>query len=95
MAEFLYGDAKENVRHRIDSSIVFQVCDEALYSLRVQDNGRFLACGSQLGTATLLEISPGLCTLQRNEKALATAVRDTLYLKTSISALAWSQIIVV
>ncbi|CAB1338343.1 unnamed protein product [Coregonus sp. 'balchen'] len=42
-------------------------------SLKVQDNGRFMACGSQLGTATLLEISSGLCTLQRNEKALATA----------------------
>uniref|UniRef100_A0A8C7CJE3 Dynein, axonemal, intermediate chain 2b n=1 Tax=Oncorhynchus kisutch TaxID=8019 RepID=A0A8C7CJE3_ONCKI len=58
-----------------DPTLSLKVCDEALYSLRVQDNGRFLACGSQLGTATLLEISPGLCTLQRNEKALATAMR--------------------
>uniref|UniRef100_A0A8K9X0J5 Dynein, axonemal, intermediate chain 2b n=1 Tax=Oncorhynchus mykiss TaxID=8022 RepID=A0A8K9X0J5_ONCMY len=57
-----------------DPTLSLKVCDEALYSLRVQDNGRFLACGSQLGTATLLEISPGLCTLQRNEKALATAM---------------------
>ena len=52
------------------------MCDEALQSLRVQDQGHLLACGSQLGTTTLLEISPGLCTLQRNEKALVTAVRD-------------------
>ncbi|XP_064789134.1 dynein axonemal intermediate chain 2-like isoform X2 [Oncorhynchus masou masou] len=57
-----------------DPTLSLKVCDEALNSLRVQDNGRFLACGSQLGTATLLEISPGLCTLQRNEKALATAM---------------------
>ncbi|XP_066560553.1 dynein axonemal intermediate chain 2 isoform X2 [Amia ocellicauda] len=57
-----------------DPTLSLKVCDEALYSLQVQDNGRFLACGSQLGTATLLEISPGLCTLQRNEKALATAM---------------------
>ncbi|KAG7491373.1 hypothetical protein MATL_G00002990 [Megalops atlanticus] len=57
-----------------DPTLSLKVCDEALYSLRVQDNGRFLSCGSQLGTATLLEISPGLCTLQRNEKALATAM---------------------
>ncbi|XP_028675444.2 dynein axonemal intermediate chain 2-like [Erpetoichthys calabaricus] len=57
-----------------DPTLSVKVCDEALYSLRVQDNGRFLACGSHLGTATLLEISSGLSTLQRNEKALATAM---------------------
>ncbi|KAJ8390760.1 hypothetical protein AAFF_G00101400 [Aldrovandia affinis] len=57
-----------------DPTLSLKVCDEALYSLKVQDNGRFLACGSQLGTATLLEISPGLCFLQKNEKALATAM---------------------
>uniref|UniRef100_W5N5C3 Dynein axonemal intermediate chain 2 n=1 Tax=Lepisosteus oculatus TaxID=7918 RepID=W5N5C3_LEPOC len=57
-----------------DPTLSIKVCDEALYSLQVQDNGRFLACGSQQGTATLLEISSGLCSLQRNEKALATAM---------------------
>ncbi|KAJ8246276.1 hypothetical protein GJAV_G00265790 [Gymnothorax javanicus] len=57
-----------------DPALRQKVCDEALFSLRVQDNGRLLCCGSQLGTATMLEISPGLCTLQRNEKALATAM---------------------
>ncbi|KAM6951521.1 dynein axonemal intermediate chain 2 [Aplochiton taeniatus] len=57
-----------------DPTLSLKVCDEALCSLRVQDSGRFMVCGSQLGTTTLLEISPGLCTLQRNEKALATAM---------------------
>lgn len=51
-----------------------QVCDEALFCLRVQDNGCFIACGSQLGTTTLLEVSSGLCTLQRNEKNIASSV---------------------
>lgn len=51
-----------------------QVCDEALFCLRVQDNGCFIACGSQLGTTTLLEVSGGLCTLQRNEKNIASSV---------------------
>ncbi|OWK14462.1 hypothetical protein Celaphus_00001670, partial [Cervus elaphus hippelaphus] len=51
-----------------------QVCDEALFCLRVQDNGCFIACGSQLGTTTLLEVSNGLCTLQRNEKNTASAI---------------------
>uniref|UniRef100_A0AAY4E2Y1 Dynein intermediate chain 2, axonemal n=1 Tax=Denticeps clupeoides TaxID=299321 RepID=A0AAY4E2Y1_9TELE len=55
-----------------DPTLSLKVCDEALWSLRVQDNGHFLACGSQQGTTTLLEISSGLCTLQRNEKALAS-----------------------
>lgn len=51
-----------------------QVCDEALSCLRVQDNGCFIACGSHLGTTTLLEVSQGLCTLQRNEKNMASSV---------------------
>lgn len=53
-----------------------QVCDDPLFSLRLQDNGRFIGCGSKLGTVTLLEFSSGLCTLQRNEKNLASGVSD-------------------
>ncbi|KAM4662025.1 dynein axonemal intermediate chain 2 [Discoglossus pictus] len=55
-------------------TLSLKVCDEPLYSLRPQDNGRFLACGSKLGVTTLLELSSGLCTLQRNEKNLASAM---------------------
>ncbi|XP_023672742.1 dynein axonemal intermediate chain 2 isoform X2 [Paramormyrops kingsleyae] len=57
-----------------DPTLSLKVCDEGLFSLRVQDSGALLACGSQLGTATLLEVSPDLSTMQRNEKALATAM---------------------
>lgn len=53
------------------------MCDEVLYSLRVQDNGRLVVCGSQQGEATLLEMGPGLWTLQKNEKSLTSAVRTT------------------
>lgn len=52
-----------------------QVCDESLNSLRVQEQGRLVACGSHSGTVTLLELSDGLCNIQRNEKASVTAVR--------------------
>ncbi|XP_056101402.1 dynein axonemal intermediate chain 2 [Rhinichthys klamathensis goyatoka] len=55
-----------------DPTLSLKVCDEALYSIRVQDNGRYLGCGSQLGTTTLLEISSGLFTLQKNEKPLVS-----------------------
>lgn len=57
-----------------------KVCDEALHSIRVQDNGRLIATGSHTGTTTLLELSDGLCTLQRNEKALVTAVSSSVLL---------------
>ncbi|XP_060700806.1 dynein axonemal intermediate chain 2 [Hemiscyllium ocellatum] len=57
-----------------EPSLSVKVCDEALYSLRIQDNGRLLACGSHLGTTTLLEFSSGFCTYQKNEKALANAL---------------------
>ncbi|XP_069511224.1 dynein axonemal intermediate chain 2 isoform X2 [Ambystoma mexicanum] len=57
-----------------DPALTLKICDEPLYSLRVQENGRFIACGSKLGTTTLLELSSGLCTLQRNEKNLASTM---------------------
>ncbi|XP_035695576.1 dynein intermediate chain 3, ciliary-like [Branchiostoma floridae] len=57
-----------------DPTLSLQVCDEALHSVRVQDNGRWLACGSHSGTTTLLELSDGLCVMPRNEKVLVTAM---------------------
>ncbi|XP_039646998.1 dynein intermediate chain 2, axonemal isoform X2 [Perca fluviatilis] len=57
-----------------DPTLSLKVCDEALYSLRLQDNGRLVACGSQQGGATLLEISSGLSTLQKNDKSLLAAM---------------------
>ncbi|NXJ85750.1 DNAI2 protein, partial [Trogon melanurus] len=57
-----------------DPSLSLKVCDEPLSSLRLQDNGCVVGCGSKLGTVTLLEISSGLCTLQRNEKNLVNAM---------------------
>lgn len=60
-----------------------QVCDDPLFCLRVQDNGCLIACGSELGTTTLLEVSSSLSTLQRNEKNIASSVsardRPTMY----------------
>ena len=50
------------------------MCDESLESIRVHEQGRLVAGGSYNGTVTLLELSDGLCTLQRNEKASMTAV---------------------
>ncbi|NXW93880.1 DNAI2 protein, partial [Alopecoenas beccarii] len=57
-----------------DPSLSLKVCNEPLSSLRLQDTGRVVACGSKVGTVTLLEISSGLCTLQRNEKNVVNAM---------------------
>ncbi|KFQ56416.1 Dynein intermediate chain 2, axonemal, partial [Nestor notabilis] len=57
-----------------DPFLSLKVCDEALSSLRVQDNGCIVGCGSKLGTVSVMEISSVLCTLQRNEKNLVNAV---------------------
>ena len=40
----------------------------------MQDQGHLIATGSHTGTTTLLELSSSLCTMQRNEKALVTAM---------------------
>ncbi|KAK9527046.1 hypothetical protein VZT92_015711 [Zoarces viviparus] len=57
-----------------DPTLSLKVCDEALYSLRLHETGRLVACGSQRGGATLLEINSGLSTLQKNEKSLLAAM---------------------
>lgn len=57
-----------------DPTLSLKVCDEPLYCLRVQDGGRFVACGSQGGVATLLELCSGLSTLQKNDKSLLAAM---------------------
>ncbi|XP_077019839.1 dynein axonemal intermediate chain 2 [Tamandua tetradactyla] len=67
-------DIWDFVFKQCDPALSLKVCDEALFSLRVQDSGGLLACGSRLGTTTLLEVSHGLCTLQRNEKNIASSI---------------------
>ncbi|XP_053707585.1 dynein intermediate chain 3, ciliary [Synchiropus splendidus] len=51
-------------------TLSLQVCDEALHSLRVQEGGRLVACGSELGDITLMEVSSEVSEMQRNEKGL-------------------------
>ena len=60
--------------------IIFKVCDEALYSIRVQDQGSLVAVGSHEGTTTLLELSESLFTLLRHEKTAMGAVCIKLFL---------------
>lgn len=59
-----------------EPTLSLKVCEEALYSLQLQDEGRLLACGSQLGGTTLLELSAGLSTIQRDEKSLLATMLE-------------------
>ncbi|NXM07282.1 DNAI2 protein, partial [Tyrannus savana] len=60
--------------HQKDPSLSLKVSNDPLLSLRPQDNGRIIGCGTKLGTVTLLEISPGLCTLRKNEKSVTSTM---------------------
>jgi len=60
-----------------EPTLSIQVVDEPLYCLRVQESqGRFVACGSQNGTVTLIEVSDNLCIQGKSEKALVTGMFD-------------------
>ncbi|NWR32835.1 DNAI2 protein, partial [Tachuris rubrigastra] len=60
--------------HQKDPSLSLKVSNDPLLSLCPQDNGRIIGCGTKQGTVTLLEISPGLYTLRKNEKSLTSAM---------------------
>lgn len=55
-----------------DPTLSLKVCDEALYSIRVQNKESLVCCGSQLGTVKLLRMSPSLFRLKKNEKTLVS-----------------------
>nr|XP_019951049.1 PREDICTED: dynein intermediate chain 2, axonemal [Paralichthys olivaceus] len=57
-----------------DPTLSLKVCDKALNSLRIHDNGRLVACGSEQGDVMLLEICSELSTIQNNEKNLLSAM---------------------
>ena len=58
-----------------EPTLSIQVVDEPLHCLRVQEpQGRLVACGSQNGTVTLVEVSDNLCIQGKSEKALVNGV---------------------
>jgi dynein intermediate chain 2 len=58
-----------------EPTLSIQVVDEPLQCLRVQEpQGRLVACGSQNGTVTLIELSDNLCTQGKSEKTLVSGV---------------------
>ncbi|XP_059720722.1 dynein axonemal intermediate chain 2 [Haemorhous mexicanus] len=60
--------------HQKEPSLSLKVSNDPLLSLCSQDNGRILGCGTKQGNVSLLEISPGLCTIRKNEKTLTSTM---------------------
>lgn len=55
-------------------TITLQVCDDTLHSIRMHDAGKLVACGSQQGNITLLELSSSLSAPQQNEKNIINMI---------------------
>eukprot|EP00164_Ancoracysta_twista_P002327 GFYU01003075.1.p1 GENE.GFYU01003075.1~~GFYU01003075.1.p1 ORF type:complete len:570 (+),score=204.31 GFYU01003075.1:231-1940(+) len=51
-----------------DPTLMLQVCDSGLHSIRVESQGKYVATGGMDGSTTLLEICDGLSVMQQNEK---------------------------
>ncbi|NXK65414.1 DNAI2 protein, partial [Sylvietta virens] len=56
--------------HQKEPSLSVKMSNDPMLSVCSQDNGRIVAVGTKTGTVTLLKLSPGLCTLRKNEKTL-------------------------
>ncbi|NWV26666.1 DNAI2 protein, partial [Origma solitaria] len=60
--------------HQKEPSLSLKVSNDPLLSLCSQDNGRIISCGTRQGTVSLLEISPGLYTMRKNEKTVTSTM---------------------
>lgn len=56
------------------TTLSVKVSEAPIYSLKVEDSGRMIACGSKDGSCTLLELNSGLSTMQPNEKQTMGAI---------------------
>jgi len=59
-----------------DPTLTLQIDDDGLYTVSMQEAGSLLATGSVDGSVYLLELSPGLCQMQQNEKKVFAEMVD-------------------
>ncbi|NXP39298.1 DNAI2 protein, partial [Leiothrix lutea] len=60
--------------HQKEPSLTFKVSNDPLLSVCSQDNGQIIGCGTKMGNVSLLKLSPGLCTIRKNEKTLTSTM---------------------
>lgn len=82
-----YLDVWDILFHRTSPTLSVQVCESPISSLRMQEQGRYVACGAEDGSVTLLELGEGLHRLAPSEKPAVSAAldRDTAREKLLIS----------
>lgn len=69
-------DTWDLLQQQNEPVLTVKVCDEPLYCLRTSESGKFVTCGSKLGTTFLIEVSENMVTSNKNDKPLLTAVRS-------------------
>lgn len=67
-------DAWDLLQQHNEPVLSIKVCDEALLSMRAHESGRFIATGSDIGAAFLIEVSENMATSFKNDKQLLTAM---------------------
>jgi len=68
-------DTWDLLQQQNEPVLTVKVCDEPLYCVRTNENGKFVSCGSQLGATFLIEVSDNMVMSAKNDKPLLTAVR--------------------
>ena len=67
-------DTWDLLQQQNEPVLTVKVCDEPLYCVRTNENGKFVSCGSKLGATFLIEVSENMVASNKNDKPLLTAV---------------------
>ncbi|KMY99050.1 uncharacterized protein Dsimw501_GD12783, isoform C [Drosophila simulans] len=67
-------DTWDLLQQQNEPVLTVKVCDEPLYCVRTNENGKFVSCGSQLGATFLIEVSDNMVMSAKNDKPLLTAM---------------------
>lgn len=69
-------DTWDLLQQQNEPVLTVKVCDEPLYCVRTNENGKFVSCGSKLGATFLIEVSDNMVMSSKNDKPLLTAVNS-------------------
>lgn len=72
-------DTWDLLQQQNEPVLTVKVCDEPLYCVRTNENGKFVMCGSKLGATFLIEVSENMIMSSKNDKPLLTAVSFTIF----------------
>ncbi|EDW79093.1 dynein axonemal intermediate chain 2 [Drosophila tropicalis] len=67
-------DTWDLLQQQNEPVLTVKVCDEPLYCVRTNENGKFVSCGSKLGATFLIEVSDNMIMSAKNDKPLLTAM---------------------